>query len=113
MFKVYVAGLYLPEKKTTAAGVLATQGPRRLKLVMLREVNSEDFGQAFMEAKAAKGGPGLQAGITTPEMKAATDTHVIGNPAYLAQRERAERPLNPAAVADLLEGGPIDRPGVP
>lgn len=49
MFKVYVAGLYLQEKKTTAADVLATQGPRRLKLVMLREVNSEDFGQAFMD----------------------------------------------------------------
>lgn len=49
MFKVYVAGLYLPEKKTTAADVLATQGPRRLKLVLLREVNSEDFGQAFMD----------------------------------------------------------------
>lgn len=49
IFKVYVAGLYLPEKKTSAADVLATQGPRRLKLVLLREVNSEDFGQAFMD----------------------------------------------------------------
>ena len=49
MFKVYVAGLYLQEKKTTAADVLAMQGPRRLKLVLLREVNSEDFGQAFMD----------------------------------------------------------------
>ncbi|GAB3542849.1 chalcone isomerase family protein [Noviherbaspirillum agri] len=49
MFKVYVAGLYLQEKKTTAADVLATQGPRRLRLVLLREVSSEDFGQAFMD----------------------------------------------------------------
>lgn len=49
IFKVYAAGLYLTEKKTTAADVLATQGPRRLKLVLLREVSSEDFGQAFMD----------------------------------------------------------------
>lgn len=49
IFKVYVAGLYLPEKKTTPADILALSGPRRLKLVLLREVNSEDFGQAFMD----------------------------------------------------------------
>lgn len=48
-FKVYVAGLYLPAKKTTTADILALEGPRRLKLVLMREVNSEDFGQAFMD----------------------------------------------------------------
>jgi hypothetical protein len=49
IIKVYSAGLYLPEKKTTAAEVLKLEGPRRMTLVMLREVSSESFGKAFMD----------------------------------------------------------------
>ncbi|MEO8600559.1 MAG: chalcone isomerase family protein, partial [bacterium] len=48
IFKVYVAGLYLPAKKTTPPDILELAGPRRLTLIMLREVSSEDFGQSFM-----------------------------------------------------------------
>ncbi|NMM27410.1 MAG: lipoprotein transmembrane [Glaciimonas sp.] len=48
IFKVYVAGLYLPTKKTTVPEILDLAGPRRLTLVMLREVSSEEFGQSFM-----------------------------------------------------------------
>lgn len=48
IFKVYVAGLYLPEKKTTVAEILALPGPRRMKLVMMREVSGDDFGASFM-----------------------------------------------------------------
>jgi len=47
--KVYAAGLYLPEKKTTVADVIKQDGPRRVTLVMARDVSSEDFGNAFME----------------------------------------------------------------
>lgn len=49
IFKVYAAGLYLTEKKTTVPDVLATPGPRRVAITMLREVSSEEFGKAFME----------------------------------------------------------------
>ncbi|MYM95159.1 chalcone isomerase family protein [Duganella vulcania] len=49
IFKVYAAGLYLTEKKTSVPDVLATPGPRRVAITMLREVSSEDFGKAFME----------------------------------------------------------------
>lgn len=48
IFKVYVAALYLSEKKTTVPEVLDIAGPRRLTLIMLREISSEDFGQSFM-----------------------------------------------------------------
>lgn len=48
IFKVYVAALYLTEKKTTVPEVLELTGPRRLTLIMLREISSEDFGQSFM-----------------------------------------------------------------
>lgn len=49
IFKVYAAGLYLSEKKTTVPDVLAVPGPRRVAITMLREVPSDDFGKAFME----------------------------------------------------------------
>lgn len=48
IFKVYAAGLYLPEKKSNVADILALAGPRRVSLVMLRDISSEDFGQGFM-----------------------------------------------------------------
>ena len=47
-FKVYVAGLYLGDKKSTVPKVLAAPGARRIQIVLLRDVSSEDFGQAFM-----------------------------------------------------------------
>ncbi len=47
-FKVYVAGLYLPEKKSAVPDIMEATGPRRLTIVMLRDVSSEDFGQSFM-----------------------------------------------------------------
>ncbi len=49
LVKVYVAGLYLPEKKNTAADVLGSNTPRRMKLVLLKKLSSEEFGQAFMD----------------------------------------------------------------
>ncbi|MBI3285113.1 MAG: chalcone isomerase family protein [Burkholderiales bacterium] len=48
IFKVYVAGLYLKDKKTTVPEVLATTGPRRVTIVMLRDVSNEEFGRGFM-----------------------------------------------------------------
>ncbi len=46
--KVYAAGLYLQEKQSTPEGVLKADGPRRMRLVIMREVTSDDFGNAFM-----------------------------------------------------------------
>lgn len=48
IFKVYTAGLYLQGKEATADGVMKADGPRRMRLVMLRDVSSEEFGSAFM-----------------------------------------------------------------
>lgn len=46
--KAYTVGLYLPEKASTVEAVFKEEGPRRVRLVMLREVTSDDFGNAFM-----------------------------------------------------------------
>jgi hypothetical protein len=48
--KVYAAGLYLQEPKTTVDGVMKADGPRRMRLVMMRDLSSEDLGSAFMTA---------------------------------------------------------------
>ena len=37
-FKFYVAGLYLAEKRTTSADVLALPGPKRVSIILLRDL---------------------------------------------------------------------------
>jgi Chalcone isomerase-like len=43
IFKVYVAGLYVPQKASSAAALTAQKGPRRLSLTMLRNVDADSF----------------------------------------------------------------------
>jgi hypothetical protein len=47
VFKVYAAALYLGEKATTPEAVLASPGPRRLQIVMLREIDANELGKLF------------------------------------------------------------------
>ena len=49
IFKVYVAGLYIKEKKTTVHDILNVDGPRRVSIVMLRDLSIEDFSRGFMQ----------------------------------------------------------------
>lgn len=49
VFKVYVAGLYLTEKKNNLADILALPGPKQLRMVMLRDVSADQMGQSFMD----------------------------------------------------------------
>jgi hypothetical protein len=49
IIKVYAAGLYVPEKKSTTAEILKEDGPRRVTIQMARDVSSDDFGRAFMD----------------------------------------------------------------
>jgi len=46
--KVYAAGLYLQQKESTVEDVLKADGPRRMQLIMMRDISSDDFGNAFM-----------------------------------------------------------------
>ena len=47
-FKVYVAGLYLPERTTTVPAVLAAKGAKRIHLTMVRDANSEQFVESIL-----------------------------------------------------------------
>lgn len=59
VFKVYVASMYLPELKSTTAEVLAMPGAKRISLVIMRDLSSDDLGQRFMD--------GLKKNLDIPE----------------------------------------------
>lgn len=46
-FKVYVLGLYMPQKAASAAQLLAQKGARRVTITMLRNVDAESFASAL------------------------------------------------------------------
>jgi len=47
IFKVYAAGLYLGAKAATPEAVLAAPGPKRLHIVMLRDIDANELGRLF------------------------------------------------------------------
>lgn len=55
--QVYTAGLYLAAKADTPEAVLAATGPKRLHVVMLRDIDASELGRLFtrgMQENAAK-----------------------------------------------------------
>jgi Chalcone isomerase-like len=46
-FKVYTAGLYLTTKAGTTEAVLAAPGPKRMHIVMLRDIDANELGKLF------------------------------------------------------------------
>jgi Chalcone isomerase-like len=58
VIKVYTAGLYMSAKAATPEAVLATPGPKRMHVVMLREIDANELGKLFtrgMQDNAPKG----------------------------------------------------------
>lgn len=53
MFKVYVAGLYLPQKTSDAPAVLAKDAPRHLDMVFVRNVSKDQICDAWYEGLEA------------------------------------------------------------
>jgi Chalcone isomerase-like len=49
IFKVYAAGLYLGAKATTPEAVYAAPGPKRLHVVMLRDIDGNELGKLFTD----------------------------------------------------------------
>jgi hypothetical protein len=49
IFKVYVAGLYVPQKSTNPATLINDKGPRRVSLRLLRDVDADSFIDSFNE----------------------------------------------------------------
>lgn len=47
MFRAYVVGLYLPSKGQDANAVIRMSGPKRLHLVLMRDLDGADLGKGF------------------------------------------------------------------
>lgn len=62
VFKVYAAGLYVPQRAKVASELLAQQGPRRMTIVMLRDVDAESFSTALTD--------GLKSNLTDAQFAA-------------------------------------------
>ncbi len=62
IFKVYAMGLYLQDRQSTPAAIIAAPGAKRAHLRMLRDVDAADFGGALND--------GLKDNHTETEMKA-------------------------------------------
>ena len=62
IFKVYVGALYLTEKKSAAAEVLAQKGAKRVALTLLRDLSAQQLNEAFEG--------GIQANSSAAEIEA-------------------------------------------
>ncbi|MEY2891830.1 MAG: hypothetical protein RJA98_1738 [Pseudomonadota bacterium] len=47
IFKVYAAGLYAGTKANTLAAITAQSGPKRMHIVMLRDIDANELGRLF------------------------------------------------------------------
>ena len=67
IYKVYLAGLYLPAKASTGAQALAQAGPKRVQVRLLMDGPSDEFAKAFTGGIARRAPPeraaAMQAGI--------------------------------------------------
>lgn len=60
LVRVYVASLYLPQKRATSTEIGALKGVKRMHLNLLREVNSNDFSKGLLGGMRANLSPGEQ-----------------------------------------------------
>ena len=61
-FKVYVMGLYVPQKNASAGALIDQGGPKRIAIRMLRDVSADAFNEALAE--------GIRANHSEAEVKA-------------------------------------------
>ena len=57
-FKVYIASLYLAEKRSSPAEVLALDGPKRVSIILLRTLPAQDLVDALNEGIRENSSPG-------------------------------------------------------
>lgn len=65
IFKVYVAGLYLPARATLARAAIESKGPKRIILVMMRDATAEQFVESIEAGMRANNGEAQLAAVKT------------------------------------------------
>lgn len=63
VFKVYVGGLYLPEKKTAAADIIALPGAKRVSITLLRDLTAQQFTESLAEGVRNNSSPAEQEAV--------------------------------------------------
>lgn len=82
VFKVYAMGLYLPARAKGAQAVLASDGPRRIDIVTLRDLSAEQFADALTD--------GLKKNLSEAEQQALKADSDAFRAALLALKEAKE-----------------------
>ena len=93
MFKIYVAGLYLPQNARDLAGVLA-KGPRRVQMSLLRNLTADELIGAFVEGLNANNSP-----VEMAAVKAQTDQLVAIMKGFRDVKEKD------VVALDFVDGG--------
>ena len=91
-FKVYAIGLYLPKKTGDAEEAVASPGPKRVAIHMLRNVGAAEFSEALAE--------GIRANHSEAEAKA-LEPRVQALAALMAELQEAKKGM---AIALDLKG---------
>lgn len=93
IFKVYVAGVYLPQKTTSAQDVIAGAGPKRISLTFLRNLEGSDMSKAFVE--------GIEANTPAAELAKLQPNIARVNALFAARKELKK---GESVLIDLVPG---------
>jgi hypothetical protein len=106
-FQVYAIGLYLPKKTADAAEAVASPGPKRIAIHMLRDVGAAEFAEALAD--------GIRANHSDAEAKA-LEPHVRALGAIMAEVKDARKGMaivldaTPAGTRVGIDGKPAGAP---
>ena len=106
-FQVYAIGLYLPQKGSTPAAILAQPGPKRVAIHMLRDVGADTFTEALAD--------GIRANHSEAEAKA-LEPRIKELAALMAEIKEAKKGMaimldwTGAGTQLLVQGKPAARP---
>jgi hypothetical protein len=78
IFKVYVAGLYLPAKATSANEAIYAKGPKRIILVMMRDATAEQFFESIDGGMRANNSEAQIAAVKTQVDELMTMIRAVG-----------------------------------
>jgi hypothetical protein len=106
-FQVYAIGLYLPQKSSNPAAILAQPGPKRVAIHMLRDVGADAFTEALAD--------GIRANHSEAEAKA-LEPRVKALAAIMAELKEARKGMaialdwNGTETRLLADGKPTGQP---
>jgi hypothetical protein len=78
IFKVYVAGLYLPEKAASAQAAIEARGAKRIVLVMMREASAQQFFESIESGMRANNSEAQIAAVKTQTEELMTMIRAVG-----------------------------------